>query len=302
MSLFEQLIAQGDNISLKSLAQSSKTTYNGVIKLYSKVINEDIKQPPFPITVDKMIAFIVYQKNKERKCSTLMNYIGGFSHYYRENNLDNLTQDLRFKSFKSGLRRSMRSGIYTNKKNPFDVTWFRMILDKYPVSFLDNLRFMFLITLSWSCFLRISELINLRKSDFCYDENEEVLTVSIVYSKTDQLGYGEKCYIKNTDSVSNPIKYIHYLSQLNDDQKIVNVSMHALRSHLTTVFKNIGIEDTQNYSFHSFRRGAAYFASSKGVQDCVIKKHGRWKSEAYIRYVAVDAKRAGTEISEAINI
>ena len=301
-SIFQQLLEQGTEISFNSIASSSKTTYNGVISVYFKVMNEKIKEIPFPITIDKLIAFMVFQKNNGRKCSTLMNYVAGFSYYFKDNNLDNLTQDIRFKSFKSGLRRTMHSGIFPNQKEPFNPDWFKMILHNYPVSLLDNLRFMFLITISWSCFLRISELINLRKSDFHYDEKEEILCVSIVYSKTDQFGKGEKCYVKKTEAISNPIQYLNYLDYLEDDQRITPTGMHALRSHLTSVLKNIGVENFENYSFHSFRRGAAYLASIKGIQDCVIKKHGRWKSEAYIGYVAIDSKRAGSEISIAINI
>ena len=55
-----------------------------------------------------------------------------------------------------------------------------------------------------------------------------------------------------------------------------------------------------DYNWHSFRRGGAYHASLNGVQDCVIKQQGRWKSDAYIRYVAIDAVRAGTDISNAL--
>ena len=32
----------------------------------------------------------------------------------------------------------------------------------------------------------------------------------------------------------------------------------------------------------------------------LLNVEGRWKSEAHIRYVAVDAVRAGTEISNAL--
>jgi hypothetical protein len=38
-----------------------------------------------------------------------------------------------------------------------------------------------------------------------------------------------------------------------------------------------------------------------GVSDSAIKKHGRWTSSAYIRYVAVDALRAGADVSAALH-
>lgn len=43
--------------------------------------------------------------------------------------------------------------------------------------------------------------------------------------------------------------------------------------------------DPSIYSGHSFRRGAATAALDKGLGDATIKMLGRWKSEAYTRYI-----------------
>lgn len=91
------------------------------------------------------------------------------------------------------------------------------------------------------------------------------------------------------------------LNGLRDDDKICQQSVHRMRQHLKAVLQVIGVEDPEHYSFHSFRRGAAFHASNQGVPDCVIKKHGRWRSEAYVRYVQVDAIRAGREVSDALS-
>ena len=56
-------------------------------------------------------------------------------------------------------------------------------------------------------------------------------------------------------------------------QKICSMSKLALRSHLLYVLNSIGVEDPNQYSFHSLRRGAAYLSSIRGVPDCIIKKH-----------------------------
>ena len=39
------------------------------------------------------------------------------------------------------------------------------------------------------------------------------------------------------------------------------------------------------YSGHSFRRGAATAALDRGLGDATIKMLGRWKSDAYTRYI-----------------
>ena len=92
MSILQDLLAQGQQIQASSVAQSSKHAYTKVISVYEKACNEIVKISPFPITVEKMIGFIVIKKNQNHQASTLLNYIAGFSWYFRHNNLDNLTQ------------------------------------------------------------------------------------------------------------------------------------------------------------------------------------------------------------------
>ena len=91
-----------------------------------------------------------------------------------------------------------------------------------------------------------------------------------------------------------------YISYLKSYEKCMLADFKkdpsSLISRLRQRLEMIGVEDPAAYSWHSFRRGAAFLASRKGVQDCVIKKHGRWSSDAYIRYVSVEAVRAGREV------
>ena len=259
-----------------------------------------IKENPFPVTYEKMVAFLVYQKNCGRKCSTLLNYINGFSYYFRENGLNVLTQSIKFKVFKSGLRRTMMAGSYPNAKLPFNPEWFPKIIDKFPISTTDNLRFIFFISLMYAAFLRIDEALNIRKSDIII-ESPTMMKLVIKSSKTDQFGHGTFTYLYDNGSSHSPFRFINYLEKLDNDQKIQTRSLATLRAHLCHVLKQIGVEGYENYGFHSFRRGGAYHASLNGVNDCIIKAHGRWKSSAYIRYVAVDMSRAGMEVSQALS-
>ena len=156
----------------------------------------------------------------------------------------------------------------------------------------------FLITLSYYCFLRISEVINLKKCDINNNEEKKNFISS---SKTDQDHQGVDTYVSCNDSLTCPIFYLDFLSTLNENDYLSN-NEYYLRQHLHAVLKSIGVPNPNEYNWHSFRRGGAYYASLNGIQDCVIKRQGRWKSEAYIRYVSVDAVRAGTDVSNALKI
>ncbi|OHS93516.1 hypothetical protein TRFO_11718 [Tritrichomonas foetus] len=276
-------------------------TYEEGLNQYKNFMLQTAQLDPFPITVDYMIAFIVYQKNLGRTLNTLLNYGRAFSFHFRDQNLPNLTLHTQFKTFISGLRHTMGAHNIPYQKHPFQREWFRLMLQKFPVVASDNMTFMLISTLSWSCLLRISELRILRKCDLQYDPNERRLSVFIRWSKSDQTGNGETCFVPHSDSESNPIHYLKALDSLSDQDLICPLSQGALRSHLRTVLRAIGVDNPECYSFHSFRRGAAFLASAVGVDDCVIKKFGRWRSDAYIRYVSVDIHRASAEVGNAIS-
>ena len=94
-----------------------------------------------------------------------------------------------------------------------------------------------------------------------------------------------------------------YLSILDnfENDNILIYSIQTLRYHLHIVLKTIGVDDPENYSWHSFRRGGAYLCGLHQVPDSIIKAHGRWKSSAYIRYVSVDMSHAGETIAQTFN-
>jgi integrase len=54
-------------------------------------------------------------------------------------------------------------------------------------------------------------------------------------------------------------------------------------SRLRAILLELGVSG--NYSGHSFRRGAATWARSIGIPDVDLQLLGRWKSDAYKRYI-----------------
>jgi site-specific recombinase XerD len=53
---------------------------------------------------------------------------------------------------------------------------------------------------------------------------------------------------------------------------------------LTRVVRRLKLPVT-GFKTHSFRIGAATWLSSKGVPDAVIQRMGRWKSNAFAKYI-----------------
>ena len=62
------------------------------------------------------------------------------------------------------------------------------------------------------------------------------------------------------------------------------VTRSFFTTHLSTVFGLCGL-DTANYKGHSFRIGAASHAAECGFSDSQIRLMGRWKSDAFKKYI-----------------
>ena len=160
----------------------------------------------------------------------------------------------------------------------------------------------FLMTLAFNFFMRIGEVLQLRVKDVKIHEDENLLSLFFVKSKADQFAQGVTSYIPMTGDLTDPAVFIDVISgkEQTPDSLVCPWKEQTLLSRLRARLGMIGIENVSEYSWHSFRRGAAYLASKSGVADCVIKKHGLWASHASLRYVAVDAIRAGSEVREAL--
>ena len=59
-------------------------------------------------------------------------------------------------------------------------------------------------------------------------------------------------------------------------------------SALSTALKFCGLDPTR-YKGHSFRIGAATHAADKGMSDAQIRTMGRWKSNAFLKYIRLQS-------------
>ena len=296
---FSAILDRAKEISKHTIAENSQATYSQYINLYEEAMVH-LETEPYEINIDKMMVFIQFGKDEGYTYNTLKCCIAAFSYYFRSNNLPNLTQDVEFTNFHKGVLRDMKTNKNPNRKLPWNPQFFDSYLDLYPLNQFTDTLFLFYMTLSYYGFLRISELQNLKFQDIVFDSQEERLILNIRFSKTDQFGKGEKTFVYDNDKEYSPYKLYQILKEsIEDYEYIVQSTGNALRSHLKVILKRLG-QNKDDYSWHSFRRGGAYQAALAGVNDSEIKKHGRWKSDAYIRYVAVDPERAGSSISSKI--
>ena len=131
-----------------------------------------------------------------------------------------------------------------------------------------------------------------RSSIILFDDRLELTLPS---SKTDPFRNGVTLHIAATNDAGCPVASLRHLYQnfpaapfgpLFETAPDRAFTSTLVISELRAKLKSLGYEG--HYSGHSFRRGAATEARNVGLPDELIKLLGRWKSEAYLRYIEVE--------------
>lgn len=137
---------------------------------------------------------------------------------------------------------------------------------------------------------------NLSLSDISFDTTGNTFTLSLKRSKCDPFRQGTNilyCRVLPTSicPVGQMSKYVLMRKQLpiSPDGPLLVYESQALTrtaflSMLHTVLERSGI-DSEAFSGHSFRSGAATTCALAKIEDHVIKTLGRWSSECYTRYI-----------------
>ena len=195
-----------------------------------------------------------------------------------------------------GLRRLLARPV--QKKAPMSVDILSEIVENAEARpSLSNIRLAAVCLLAFSGFLRCDELLQLRSCDVKIAE--EMMTVKIQRSKTDQLRQGDEVLIARTTNSTCPVSMMErYMRMAGIDQRSEAYLFRAISkskygeklrasgritySTLRELFKRKLVElghSPDRFGLHSLRAGGATAAANAGVQDRLFKRHGRWRSE-----------------------
>ena len=138
---------------------------------------------------------------------------------------------------------------------------------------------------------------SLLRSDITFSDLDEHVIISLKRSKTDYDHVGVDIIIAATATPTCPVRALRRLFEEDPqpiDSPLFRLSSGPLlyRKFVSTVRQRLhenGIADSEEYSGHSFRRGAATQAKANGMLNEDIQRLGRWSSEAFRRYIDTDA-------------
>ena len=188
--LVAALLLEAAEIEGHSVAESSKRAHVSNMRVYERTMETELKVSAKPVDSEKMTALLVYMMRHGRTYNTLRNYVRGPSCSFRSSDLDNLANDIRFKVFVGGLRPKMAAtGVDEKAKEPFLVDWFPLIAQVEPMGNPGNGLSMLWMDLALEGFLRMTELLALRRRDVTV--NAPFLVIYLLYSEVISTYYME---------------------------------------------------------------------------------------------------------------
>ena len=203
-----------------------------------------------------------------------------------------------------GIKRKLGVTGQRKPRMPISVVTLKQIRSYINPSYankLDRTMFWAASALAFFGFLRSSEYTaptvksyhrksTLQRSDITIERTRMIVHVKA--SKTDPFREGMSLSIARTGSSMCPVRAIKKYCQVRPNMAgplfCTSTGQYLTQAMMSRLVKNTLKANNINsdrYSSHSFRIGAATTAASAGIPDWTIKTLGRWSSDCYQRYI-----------------
>ena len=284
-----------------SIAANSNATYSNAIESFEKFRLLYNLPCIWPAPKDHVILFIAYCFECGYAPSSITTYIAGLSFKHKLNEWYDPMEMFMIKKLLEGCKRSR---VRHDIRSPVTPNMLRAICDRLPHVCYDSyevLMFRSVYLLAYYGLMRVSELVNTSKlqisrhiqlGDLTFG-SDGVMIVTIRESKTCQRG--QPVHLKIPCIIDAEVCPVCMLRKYVDmrSKQPGSLFVHANNKPLTrSQFAGVLAKTLQQTPYrsehvrtHSFRIGRASELASKGVDIEVIKKMGRWKSDAYKTYI-----------------
>jgi hypothetical protein len=261
-----------------------------------------------PVTEDKLCSFAAYLAHDGISYQTTKCYLSATKHLQIELGLydPHINEMVKLEHVVRGIKRE-GSKVTTPKPRlpmtPTTLEKVRLIWEENPTAF-DNIMLWAATCTCYFGFLRSGEICvpsdtefdqssHLCMSDIAVNSTSAV-SIRTKASKTDPFRQGVTIYLGVTNTTICPVKAIlAYIAARGTHQGpffyFANGRMltrERFVKEMRSALSKAGM-DPDVYAGHSLRIGAATVAYTKGIEDSTIMTLGRWKSNAYQRYIRI---------------
>ena len=304
----ERLQLEVQELLQHSLAPRTHSLYRRAWNLYQEFCTLHGFGDPLFSSLQSLVQFIAFLSINGYASTTIASYVSGIASSLRLAGSPDITKHFIVKRLLEGSRRldSRR-----DLRRPITFSILRRIvpaLDSICTNQFEAQLFRAAFLFAFFGFLRVGEFTAkskhvvspLRHSDVSLQvaPTGRVVVLNVRFSKTDQ--YGRGCFItipecSQGDFALCPVRAAaQFLSVLRPHCSSFFSHFNGdpvTRSQFTAVLQRsldfVSLGDMR-FSSHSFRIGAATSAAMSGIPEADIQAMGRWKSNAYSRYIRID--------------
>ena len=303
-----QLLSKAHKLMLTGLAKSSRNTYSAGQRRYLHFC-QGAKIKAIPTSEHALMLFITHLAVSNASHGTIKVYLSAVRHmhicrgwhkHFRKQLTPRLLLILR------GIKKR-QADIHPGKKRlPITIQLLgriRHLLSKQP-SYVNTTLWV-MCCLAFFGFLRVSEFTILTEGSYepsCHLSLEDIamdnrskprlLQLFLKQSKTDPFKHGTEVYIGATDTTICPVKAVlSYLGRRNSHPGPLFITEEGkgwtnsmFRAALQCIVETLKL-NKRDYNTHGFRIGAATSASLANISDTHIQMLGRWRSNAFQRYI-----------------
>ena len=303
------MMDQAGTLITSSLAPASQDVYRrGIIK-YAKFCTQvypDNANKFFPASQDRIITFISFLYSQHFSPSTILTYVTAIGFLNKLLNQADYTHTFLVQRCLKGIERSAPP---KNLRAPITLSLLhKMLTPLATTNNYENALHAAMFALAFYAFLRVGEftarnqsesasLTIIQFSDLCITANpngQQAMQLSLRHYKGNTARTPFIINIPATNTSFCPVNimlcYLQYRSTMPGPLFCTSKNSPITRSSFTKILNEtldrIGIANSA-IKPHSFRIGAATTACASGIPDEQIQRLGRWKSEAYKRYIRI---------------
>ena len=301
-----------------SIAPSTRKTYLTGQRKYLELCSKR-QCPPYPVTEDNLCYFCAFLADEGLTHQTIKCYLSAVRHQHVSQGFadPHLSDMARLEQVLRGIKivRAKR-GEMSRTRLPITPAILRLLrkawLSANPSY--DSVMLWAVCSLCFFGFFRSGELTSSSEVHSDPDEhltfadvavndrdNPTILRVHLKTSKTDPFRSGVDVFVGKTGNDLCPVTaMVNYLARRGsrdgalfayEDGRFL--TRESLIVQVRDALSASGL-DASKYSGHSFRSGAATTALEAGISDAAIQMLGRWKSDAYKRYIKTPKDQLAT--------
>ena len=277
--------------------KSTLKNYELIVKEYLQYTVDKNLNPKTDVGLASFMRYVVQDRKRKLGRQTACGMVpAAIADYYQYDREVNVTESPLIRQ----TRKILMKITPTPSKGRLPLTF--DILQKIVVSLgrnIEDIRNMFMIVLMTKGMLRESEAVNLKREhvyEVLSKDNEPCLNIYVAKSKTDQAGDGSNVILATSEDCVCPVGWFReycLLRSSDSEYLFYQLSKRLYGSQLSSttpnfivrnMLKRVGITDPR-YGSHSCRRGGATAAVEAGTDLRLVSEHGRWKSDAVLKYV-----------------